>query len=550
MEESFLKENLFRYICLVVFCFATIFLFSYFNVAKTSLKGSKNANLVIYGDNISTAYTPFIQDDGIYISVDTISKVIDSHIYYDKQATKVIITTEDTVLKFKIDENKAHRNFVEESISTPARFINDMAYIDINLVKDLYNIIVSYNEETLTISIDKTNDGNQVVKYNFTNVYEDLKTNSNVLKILNKGSKITVYTESLKHNRWYKIKTEDGIIGYISKNSVDVSNNSSDKISNSNNSENAEKINMFWQYGSELSTLGDKIEGVNVVSPTWYELKNAEGDISSKASSKYLEKAKQNGYEVWPIITNGIDDVNYTAADTSAMVNSEYNREQFIKNLVEILKKDKVDGINIDFEAMRTEDRDVFTQFVRELAPILRNAGLKVSVDIYFVAYVDRKGVGEAVDYVMLMGYDQRGNWSSVAGSISEISWVEENIESLMNDSKIPANKIILGIPFYTRLWTQKTGATKPTTTVYTMANCQTFLKNNNLQATLDEASGQNYAEYTKGNTTYKLWIEDADSVKRRIETVNKYNLAGVCAWRKGLETQDIWKVINDTLNK
>ncbi len=550
MEESFLKENLFRYICLVVFCFATIFLFSYFNVAKTSLKGSKNANLVIYGDNISTAYTPFIQDDGIYISVDTISKVIDSHIYYDKQATKVIITTEDTVLKFKIDENKAHRNFVEESISTPARFINDMAYIDINLVKDLYNIIVSYNEETLTISIDKTNDGNQVVKYNFTNVYEDLKTNSNVLKILNKGSKITVYTESLKHNRWYKIKTEDGIIGYISKNSVDVSNNSSDKISNSNNSENAEKINMFWQYGSELSTLGDKIEGVNVVSPTWYELKNAEGDISSKASSKYLEKAKQNGYEVWPIITNGIDDVNYTAADTSAMVNSEYNREQFIKNLVEILKKDKVDGINIDFEAMRTEDRDVFTQFVRELAPILRNAGLKVSADIYFVAYVDRKGVGEAVDYVMLMGYDQRGNWSSVAGSISEISWVEENIESLMNDSKIPANKIILGIPFYTRLWTQKTGATKPTTTVYTMANCQTFLKNNNLQATLDEASGQNYAEYTKGNTTYKLWIEDADSVKRRIETVNKYNLAGVCAWRKGLETQDIWKVINDTLNK
>ena len=550
MEESFLKENLFRYICLVVFCFATIFLFSCFNVAKTSLKDSKNANLVIYGDNISTAYTPFIQDDGIYISVDTISKVIDSHIYYDKQATKVIITTEDTVLKFKIDENKAHRNFVEESISTPARFINDMAYIDINLVKDLYNIIVSYNEETSTISIDKTNDGNQVVKYNFTNVYEDLKTNSNVLKILNKGSKITVYTESLKHNRWYKIKTEDGIIGYISKNSVDVSNNSSDKISNSNNSENAEKINMFWQYGSELSTLGDKIEGVNVVSPTWYELKNAEGDISSKASSKYLEKAKQNGYEVWPIITNGIDDVNYTAADTSAMVNSEYNREQFIKNLVEILKKDKVDGINIDFEAMRTEDRDVFTQFVRELAPILRNAGLKVSADIYFVAYVDRKGVGEAVDYVMLMGYDQRGNWSSVAGSISEISWVEENIESLMNDSKIPANKIILGIPFYTRLWTQKTGATKPTTTVYTMANCQTFLKNNNLQATLDEASGQNYAEYTKGNTTYKLWIEDADSVKRRIEAVNKYNLAGVCAWRKGLETQDIWKVINDTLNK
>ncbi len=544
-----MKDNLFRYIYVIIFSICVVSLFYYFGI-NSKILNAKKANLVIFGDNIATDYTPFIENNGIYISVDTISKLLDEKIYYDKVATKVIVTNKNTVLKFKIDEKKAYRNFNEESIDTPAKLVNNMPYVDINLLKDMYGIIVSYNDETSTISIDKKEETDNVIKYNLVNVYDGLNTKSNVIKTLNKNSKVTVYTESLKHNRWYKIKTDDGMVGYISKNSVEVNPKKNEEENNSNSALPAEKINMFWQYGSELITLGDKIQGVNVVSPTWYELENSFGDISSSSSKKYYEKAKANGYEIWPIITNGIDDANYTAADTSAMLNSEYSREKFIKNLVEILKKDKVDGINIDFEAMRTEDRDVYTQFIRELAPILRTEGIKVSVDMYFVAYIDRKRVGEAVDYAILMGYDQRGAWSTEAGSISEIKWVEENIESLINDSNIPASKIILGIPFYTRLWTEKVGSSKPTTTIYTMANCKTFIKNNNLEVRYDEASGQNYAEYTKGNTTYKLWIEDADSVKRRVETVNKYNLAGISAWRKGLETSDVWNVIYENLGK
>ena len=166
---------------------------------------------------------------------------------------------------------------------------------------------------------------------------------------------------------------------------------------------------MFWQYGSSLDTLGDKkIDGVNVVSPTWYDLKNSNGEITSKYSNSYYLKAKEYGYKIWPIITNGIDSANYSASDTSALLNSEYNREKFIKNLRDIAKKDNLDGINIDFESLKDEDRNIFTEFIRELVPILRNEGVTVSLDTYFVRYLDRERIGKVVDYLVLMGYDQK----------------------------------------------------------------------------------------------------------------------------------------------
>lgn len=546
--------------CVVPFLFLLIVftVFFTFNISKKSGE-MKEADLVIYGDNIETIYKPFKQDDGIYISVDTISKVIDPNIYYDKVATKVIITTKDDVVKFKIDENLMSKNMEYISTNTCAKISDGQPYVDVELLKDIYNINIEYNDETNTISIDKKSSTDIPIKYNRVNVYSDISTDSEVLQTIGKNNTVTLYNESLNHNRWYKVKTDSGVIGYIAKLNIDISDvraqeerQENEKNEEENTSEEKqEKLTMFWQYGSDLTTLGeDKIEGVKVVSPTWYELKNINGDISSKYSQEYYNKAKEFGYEIWPIITNGIDSTSYSPEDTSAMLNSERNRENFIKNLVNIAKDNKLDGINIDFEAMKDEDRDLFTQFIRELAPMLRKNNIKLSVDMYFVKYIDRTRVGEAADYIVLMGYDQRGAWSSEAGSIAEASWVENNINSLINDSKIPSNKIILGVPFYTRLWTEKTGETDIGTKVYTMKDCQSFIEKYGITPVWDEDAGQNYAEYVTGNVTYKLWIEDAASIKRRVEIVNKYDLAGITGWRKGFETSDIWQVINENLEK
>lgn len=509
------------------------------------------ASLVVFGDNTSTDRDPFIENNEIYMPVDVISKTIDENIYYDKIASKVIITTYSDVVKFKIGEKKISKNLEYSDIANEAKIVNGEPFIPISYVKDIYNITAEYNKDTNTVTVDKKDVGTATLKYNKVIVYSNISTDSSVLATLNKGATVIPYTDSLKHVRWLKIKTQDGIVGYVNKTSVDVvENNKNNQNNNTSNTSNA-KINMFWQYGNDLNVLGkSKIEGVNVVSPTWFELKNSNGEISSKYNQDYYNQAKNLGYKIWPVITNGIDSVSYSPDDTSAMLNSEYNRELFIKNILETVEKYKLDGINIDFESMKTEDRGIYTEFIREFAPLLRQKGKTLTVDMYFVAYVDRAGVGKASDFVILMGYDQRGNWSSESGSISEISWVESNISSLINDSKISPEKIILGIPFYTRLWTEKVGSTKPTSVIYSVKDCQAYLNDKRLTPVWDEDAGQNYVELKTGDLTYKLWIEDTASVKKRIETVNKYNLAGVSAWKKGLETSDIWKTINDNLKK
>lgn len=535
--------------CIMPLIFTIVVLVIFFNINYIKANIDVNeAGLVIYGDNIKTNYDPFVKDGGLYVSVDTISKTIDENIYYDNVATKVIITTKDKVVKFKIDENKVSRNFEYSDIDTPAKLVNGQPYIDINLVKEEYNIKTEYNEKTNTIVIDKLSTSDIPVNYNLVNVYSNISTKSDVLDILNKNDKVTVYTDSLEHKSWYKIKTDKGIVGYISKNSVTIQAEEKENVE-TEAKESKDKIVMFWQYGSNLDVLGkNKIEGVNVVSPTWYELKNSSGDISSKYSSSYYSKAKEYGYKIWPIITNGIDSASYSANDTSALLKSEYNRENFIKNIREIAKKDKIDGINIDFESMKDDDRELYTQFIRELTPILRNEGITVSVDFYFVKYIDRQRIGDVADYVILMGYDQKGAWSSEAGSISSVKIVEDQLNSLINDSKIESNKIILGVPFYTRLWTIKNVSEKPTTKIYSMQDCQDFIADNNVTPVWDEDAGQNYAEVKKGDLTYKLWIEDKESMKKRVELINKYNLGGISAWRKGLEAEDIWQIITSNI--
>lgn len=532
-----------RYAAVLTICIVILLVITISNVDNTK----KISKLVVFGDNIQTDFKPFVKDGGIYLSSDTIGKVIDNNIFYDNVSSKIIVTTDLNVAKFKVGEKKVNLNLEDVEIKNEVVSKEDKIYIPINELSNIYNIDVSYNENEDIISIDKKNNDTAVVKYNKMDVYSDIKTDSKIVGKLNKGDKVIAYTDSLTHNRWIKVKTNDNVVGYIFKDSCDIEKMSKEE----NEKTKKETVVMYWQYGNNLDVLGNtKTEGVNVVSPTLYELKNSKGDINSKDASSYVSKAKSLGYKVWPIITNGIDNVNYSSADTSKLMNSESSRESLIKNILKILKEDNLDGINLDFESMLEADRSLYTQFVRELAPLVRKEGKVLSVDMYFVKYIDRAGVGAAADYIMLMGYDQRGAWSSESGSISEISWVDENVKSLMEDSKIPSDKIILGIPLYTRLWTEKSGSTKPTTTIYTMKQASEYVKNNKLTPVYDEKSGQNYIEHTKGSITYKMWLEDATSVKKRVEVVNNNKLGGIAAWRKDFETPDIWKVINDNIVK
>lgn len=547
IEVQFMKERILVIIkCLIMLVIALVL---FMGAKEINEKGNNlnNASLIIYGDTISTKYKPIVENDKIYLSTSTIGEFIDDEIFYDNNTKKVIITTEDAVYKFQVDNNIATKNLKEYDAKSCCKVLEDKVYVDMEMVKNIYKIKCQYDTDTQTISIDKLDTSDLHLNYNKVNLYNDLNTKSDIIEILDTDDTVTVYTESLKHNRWYKVKSDSGKIGYVEKSAVTIDKETKEDDTK-NGEETKEKLIMFWQYGSSLDTLGDKIEGVNVVMPTWYAISDNEGSVEINYNKEYYNKAKKNGYEIWPIITNGLDNAEMNKKQvTSDIMNDESRRENLIRNIVSIINTNDLDGINIDFEGMIEEDKYMYTQFLRELYPLVKEAGAKLSVDIYFTNYIDRQGVGKACDYVMLMGYDQRGNWSKEPGSISEINWVEKNINSLINDSNIPESKIILGVPFYTRLWKVESDGTF-TTNVYSMKNSQEFLEKYNLTPTMDNISGQNYVAMNLGDITYKLWIEDKESISKRADTVINYNLAGITAWQKGFETEDIWELLREKL--
>ena len=529
------------FLAVVTFLFVTARDFGDIKISRSDV------NLIIYGDTISSEYNPFVEDGHIFLSLDTVSQFIDEELFYDEETQKVIVTTEDALYKFTVGKNIATKNLREYDAKACCRIVDDIVYIDMNLVKDIYGIKFEYNEETNAISIDKLDTDDLNLNYNEVKLYSDINTNSDILEVLDKTNTVTVYPDSLEHSRWYKVKSDSGKIGYIEKAAVTLEK---EEEPSAEETEEEEKLIMFWQYGSSLDTLGDKIDGVNVVMPTWYEIADENGNVSEDYSEDYYNKAKDNGYDIWPIITNGLDNPELNKKQvTSEIMNDEQKRENLIRNIISIIEDNNLDGINIDFEGMYAEDKYMYTQFLRELYPLVRETGAKLSVDIYFTNYIDRQGVGKACDYVMLMGYDQRGDWSESPGSISEIGWVENNIASLINDSQISSFKIILGVPFYTRMWNVEEDGTF-TTDVYSMSDSQEFLEDYALTPTMDNISGQNYIEVVLDDITHKLWIEDAESMAKRADIVIEYNLAGITAWQKGFETQDIWEVLKDKLKQ
>ncbi|WHH57235.1 S-layer homology domain-containing protein [Petroclostridium sp. X23] len=331
------------------------------------------------------------------------------------------------------------------------------------------------------------------------------------------------------------------------------------------------KINLVWEQIAvktpDMSNV-DAMEGLNVTAPTWFELrkdthklgvkpsdpvvyKNWQGSIHmmDMGDNKFIEWAHNKGYDVWGLFRNEFD-----LDASNKVLNSEQARKKSIELLLEYTNKYKLDGINVDFENVNYSDRHVLSQFVRELAMVLREQGLITSVDVtkieptswtWSMCY-DRNALGEAADYIVLMAYDQNGSWSKKSGSVAQYSWVEKGLQGVLE--QVPADKMLLGLPFYTRLWEEQNGRVLNTFPI-SMQKANDLINDNHGKVIWDQPSGQRLATYIKGNKTYKIWIEDTDSINLKTSLVHKYGLAGVASWRRGYETPDIWPALNKALN-
>lgn len=501
--------------------------------------------------------TPFIiENNQVLLSYNIIKEHLDPYIFWDATENKITITTFDKTVRLATESLTAMINTKPVEISFPVKTVITQPYIPIRLLEDLYEIKVRVVQNKDRIVIDKNLPTRKMGKIITDDAIVKLSPtwfSASVVKIT-KIDDLTVYS---LEDGWFQVRTQDGLIGYIPEKKLevfDMPEKPHSKPDQQRHSPARGKLNMVWDYIHKVTP--DKSQetvplGLDIVSPTWFSVIDGQGTIESKADISYIEWAYKNDLAVWALINN-----DFNLDITHEFLSSSETRDKIIRQILMYAELFRLDGINIDFENVYLKDKDLLVQFVRELTPILREAGIVVSMDVtvkstspnWSLCY-DRKELGKVVDYMILMAYDEHWATSPVSGSVASIGWVDRGVSALLED--VPSEKVILGLPFYTREWEEtptESGSTAVKSRALSMAQVKQILEKNETRMSWDEKAGQNFAYYQKGDSIFKIWLEDERSIELKTALIKKYHLAGAASWRKGFEEPEIWNVLYNNL--
>ena len=510
---------------------------------------NKNINLVINNKNITSNLKKdiFIQDDEIYISKQDLGNFFDKYIYEDTQNNQIITTYDTKIAAISLEENKISINGVSKKTYAQTIKKDDTIYLPIKELEDVYGIEISYIENSKVITIDSTS--KEQKKAIVTKNLPVKSTKNFIAKTVDKikkGSYVVVISEDKGYT---KVRTENGKLGYIKSkylaNEVTVRENMEET------KQIEGKVNLVWDYYSEYAKAPNRseenIEGVNVLSPSFFYLeKGSDGKISENVKQEgkdYIEWAHNNGFKVWPIVSN-----NSYLTTTEGILNDYTKRRKLEDEIIRVTEEYNIDGINLDFENMNQEDKDMYSRFVIELAPRLKDLGKTLTVDVTapdgsetWSLCFDRDVLAKVSDYIVFMAYDQYGTGGNKEGTTAGYNWVENNVNKFIGQEAVAKEKIILGIPLYTRLWKEDGG--KITSKVVNIKDVESTLPSD-IQKKWDEELKQNYVEYTDGSATYKMWIEDEKSITEKIGLAKKYDLAGIAFWEKDREYDGFWQFV------
>lgn len=396
---------------------------------------------------------------------------------------------------------------------------------------------------------------------------------SPILKEVSKSDKVTVLEDE---DDWMKVATEDGVIGYVKTNAL--KNRKTETISREfeepvyTNISKDQTINLAWHNVSNadannyVSQMLAETKGLTTIAPTWFSIADTEGNMTSLGSADYVSYAHQSGLEVWAVLRDFHGGIN-SYDETYEVLSYTSRRTRLIDQVIAAAQELGVDGINLDFELISTQCGEHYVQFVRELSVRCRQNGLVFSVDNYvpqpYNEHYDLEEQGTVADYVIIMGYDEHTDSSYEAGSVASLGYVEQGIADALE--KVPETKLIAGIPFYTRLWfeTPKTeeelaaeagteAASYPnkiSSEALGMDEAQEALTNAGGQAQWDDNTRQNYAEWEADGGTYKIWLEDNQSLEEKLKVISDNDLAGVAEWRLGWENASVWDLILQYIN-
>lgn len=424
-------------------------------------------------------------------------------------------------------------------------------YISLDVVKEYTDLDYAYYSDPNRVVIRNEWDGVEqaTVQSDTAQVRQKGGIKSLILADVQKGDTL-LYLENL--DNWCKVMTADGYTGYIQTEDISEPEAIEARTAKKDSYERItrdHKINLVWHQSTStesndaMAEMTAEMTGVNVISPTWFSVTDETGTISSLASADYVKLAHEAGREVWGLIDNFNEAFDETTDLAYASV-----RSRIIEQLLAEAASCGMDGINVDFENLKEAGIPHYLQFLRELTSAAHAQNLVVSVDTpvpqAYTMYYQRGEQARFVDYMIVMAYDEHFAGSEEAGSVSSLPFVQQAVEEMTR--VMPADQVICGIPFYTRVWTEKFGQSAITSEVLGMDGTKNYAKENQMTETWDASLGQNVATVETSDARYTIWMEDEQSMEEKLKVIQSADLAGVAEWKLGFECADVWSLISE----
>ncbi len=532
---------------------------------------SEDDELFVVYDNEQVQNHAILQDDEVYINYQTVHKYLNKRFYWDATEQVLRYVTPDGLINVTPDSAQYLLGKSSETADHVIALVRDgEMYLSMSFVQKYTDIHYEvYTDPGRIVISDQWDDVTyQTVKKN-TQIRQKGGVKSPILSEIKKGDLVTVLDTA---GSWSKVCSQNGFIGYMKTKAV---GGDQDVLYDHNYTEpkfshitRDKTINMAWHQvtnqtaNKNVSDVLGRTKGVNVISPTWFYLNDSSGNIASLCSSDYVTYCHQQGIEVWGLVSN----LENSEVDSTSVLNLTSSRDNLVNNLVAEAIKYDLDGINVDFESLSAEAADGYLEFIRELSIKCENNDIVLSVDNYVPAsYNSFYDCGEQAvfaDYIVIMAYDEHYNGSD-EGSVASIGFVRQGIEDTLKD--VPAEQVILGVPFYTRVWelTPVTASDDQSdqtsdeaqsgytvsSEVVSMSEVDTRVAANAVTLQWLDDCGQYYAEYEHDGKTYKIWVEDQKSIGEKLDVMKDNHLAGASFWKLGYEKNTIWDTIVEYMN-
>ena len=484
-----------------------------------------------------------------YAAYTYVESKLNSCFYWDEETKGILLTTSGGVQTLLPGDAAVAKT--PGGQSAVQQESDGTVYISLDVVKEYTDLDYAYYSDPNRVVIRNDWDGVEqaTVQSDTAQVRQKGGIKSLILADVQKGDTL-LYLENL--DNWCKVMTADGYTGYIQTEDIAEPEAIEARTAKKDSYERItrdHKINLVWHQSTStesndaMAEMTAEMTGVNVISPTWFSVTDETGTISSLASADYVKLAHDAGREVWGLIDNFNEAFDETTDLAYASV-----RSRIIEQLLAEAASCGMDGINVDFENLKEAGIPHYLQFLRELTSAAHAQNLVVSVDTpvpqAYTMYYQRGEQARFVDYMIVMAYDEHFAGSEEAGSVSSLPFVQQAVEEMTR--VMPADQVICGIPFYTRVWTEKFGQSAITSEVLGMDGAKNYAKENQMTETWDASLGQNVATVETSDARYTIWMEDEQSMEEKLKVIQSADLAGVAEWKLGFERADVWSLISE----